>query len=449
MPTPRKSFLRSLGPAFITASVVIGPGSIVTASKVGATFGYAAAGLLAVTTLLMIGMTGLSVRLGIGLERTLCGEIAHRAGRPLAALIGASVFLVAACFQFGNNLGIATAIESMMSPAGSAVSPVARTTATAAIVAINVGLLVFLFSFQNIYRWVERGMMLLVAVMLIAFATNLLFILAARHPNPIEPATEKPSTAAAVVLPQDLLPRRTPSGGVLDPLGPLVALLGTTFSVAGAFFQAYLVRQKGWGPHELRAGMVDTVAGISVLNLITLIIMLTSAGVLRGVEIRNAGSIARQLVPLYGSAAQVLFCSGLLAASLSSLLVNAAIGGSLLADGLGLGGRLEERWTKRFTLAALAIGLGVALAMRGGEGFNAVRLILLAQIATVAAWPLLAGVVVWLAASGGLTARLRPPKWMWGLVLAGLVLALAVAPRTAYTIYLRLIPAARATHAAP
>ncbi len=451
MPDSRKPLLRSLGPAFITASVVIGPGSIVTASKVGASFGSQAAWLLVVTTALMIAMTGLSARLGIALKRSLCEEVAHRAGRPLAVAIGVSVFVVVACFQFGNNVGIATSLESLGTEPGHTVSPGVRSIATLSVVAINVGLVVFLFGLRKVYRWVERGMMALVAMMLVAFLTNLLFVGAAKLTRSSDdtavaadssargPAAEQSETRPmSLSLPADLLPRRVPGAGVVDPLGPLVALLGTTFSVAGAFFQAYLVRQKGWGPDQLREGMVDTVAGIGVLNFITLVILLTSAIVLPGADIRDAGSIASQLAPLYGSAAQVLFCLGLLAASLSSLLVNAAIGGSLLADGLGLGGNLDERWPKRFTVVALATGLGVALLMRQGEGFNAVRLILLAQATTVAAWPLLAGVLIWLAVRPPLPVHLRPARWMWLLVGAGLVLALAVAPRTAYTIHLRL-----------
>jgi len=447
MPAARKSLFRSFGPAFITASVVIGPGSIVTASKVGASFGYAMVWLLVGTTALMIAMTGLSARLGISLDRTLCEEVAHRAGRPLAALIGVSVFVVVACFQFGNNVGIATALESMTIEPGAEVTTSARRMATIVIVSLNVALVVFLFGFKSIYRWIERGMMLLVAVMLLAFATNLVFVVAAKVSGTAAVADEavaetdrdaasRPSLAAYVI------PQRGSDGGVRDPLGPLVALLGTTFSVAGAFFQAYLVRQKGWGRSELREGMMDTVAGISVLNLITLVIMLTSAAVLRGADIRDAGSIATQLAPLYGSAAQVLFCLGLLAASLSSLLVNAAIGGSLLADGLGLGGELSQPWTKRFTVVAMAAGLLVVLLLRQAEGFDAVRLILIAQATTVAAWPLLAGVLVWLAVRGGLTEALRPPGWMWALVGVGLLLAISLAPRTAYTIYLRLTPPA-------
>ena len=93
---------KSIGPALITASVVIGPGSILSASKIGHQFGYDMSWVLLLAILLMIGMTALSARLGVTLENTLCEELAQRAGRPLAALAGVTLFLIAACFQFGN-----------------------------------------------------------------------------------------------------------------------------------------------------------------------------------------------------------------------------------------------------------------------------------------------------------------------------------------------------------
>ena len=65
---PRLS-LFSLGPAIITASVVLGPGSILSSSKIGYEFGYQMAWVLLVALALMLGMTALSARLGLGYER--------------------------------------------------------------------------------------------------------------------------------------------------------------------------------------------------------------------------------------------------------------------------------------------------------------------------------------------------------------------------------------------
>ena len=46
--------LKSLGPAFIVASVVLGPGSILSNSYVGAKFGYSMIWLLVLASLMMI-----------------------------------------------------------------------------------------------------------------------------------------------------------------------------------------------------------------------------------------------------------------------------------------------------------------------------------------------------------------------------------------------------------
>ena len=49
-----KQLLSSFGPAIIVAAVVLGPGSILTSSKVGAQFGYPAIGVILLAVVLMI-----------------------------------------------------------------------------------------------------------------------------------------------------------------------------------------------------------------------------------------------------------------------------------------------------------------------------------------------------------------------------------------------------------
>ena len=66
------AFFRSLGPAIIVASVVLGPGSILSASKVGTQHGYGMIWVLVLAGLLMAGMTALAARLGGGFEGSLC-----------------------------------------------------------------------------------------------------------------------------------------------------------------------------------------------------------------------------------------------------------------------------------------------------------------------------------------------------------------------------------------
>ncbi len=70
MQTNWKTRIRSIGPAVVIAAVVLGPGSITTASKVGCRYGYSLGWILIVTTTLMIGMTLAALVIGLASPET-------------------------------------------------------------------------------------------------------------------------------------------------------------------------------------------------------------------------------------------------------------------------------------------------------------------------------------------------------------------------------------------
>ena len=98
--------LQSIGPAIIVAAVVCGPGSILSASKTGADFGYSMTWVIVLAVFLMIGSSALSARLGVFMEGTPCDEIAKSVVRGTAIFFGLTVFLIAAGFQTSNNMAI-------------------------------------------------------------------------------------------------------------------------------------------------------------------------------------------------------------------------------------------------------------------------------------------------------------------------------------------------------
>ena len=69
-----KKFLQSVGPAIVVAAVVLGPGSITTSTKVGASFGYDALWVLGGVLILLIGLASLAAWLGTTMEKSLCLE---------------------------------------------------------------------------------------------------------------------------------------------------------------------------------------------------------------------------------------------------------------------------------------------------------------------------------------------------------------------------------------
>jgi Mn2+/Fe2+ NRAMP family transporter len=366
-------WLTRIGPAFVIAAVVLGPGSVTTMTKLGASYGYAMLWLPLLTGCLMAGFVTLFMRFGISADKSFLAHCSDTWGRWFAALCGFSMFYVATAFQFGNNLGVATAMNSLLtSPASAAgtqaTQPTVAVPAWVWPVVFNAVALAFLFAFRSVYSILERMMTALVAVMLAAFFVNLFLI--------------RPNLAG---IARGLLPS-LPEG--LD--WALVAgAVATTFSIVGAIFQTYLVRARGWRREDFGKGVADSVSGIGMLALISMTVLITSAAVLhpRGLTVKGAGDMAGQLAA-FGVGARVIFCVGFAAAAFSSFLVNAMIGGTLLSDGFGLSEDVNSMPAKLCSAASLLIGMVVAILVTYWERIDFAQALVAAQAGTLLAVPL-------------------------------------------------------------
>lgn len=400
-----KRLLQSIGPALIVAAVVLGPGSILTSSKVGASFGLVGVPIIIGAASLMIAMVALSARLGVVYENSLCDELAAHLGRGVTILIGLILFTLVALFQSSNNIAMIGGLEPLITE-GTLSSP----TRVVVLIVFNAAILGILYRMRDLYSFIEKLMKFLIAFMCAAFVVNFLLVL---------------------FNPPDFEPIR-PSGS--PDLIPLLGMIGTTFSVGGAFYQAYLVKERGWGMGDVRKGMLDSMVSISVLGIITVIILLTAwrtfYGMPGGVSLSSVGDIARQLEPLFGSGARYIFAGGILAGALSSFLVNAMIGGTVMSDALGKGSRLTDRWPVHLTAFALLVGMIVAIASLVQEG-STVLLITFAQALTVLGIPALAAALIYLGTRKELSGDRKVPKAILTLSILGFCVSLVLAGLTA------------------
>ena len=222
---------------------------------------------------LMAAMVTMFMRFGIAADRSYLTHCANLCGRWFAALCGLSMFYIATAFQFGNNLGVTTALDSLLTPAAEAggAPPVP---AWVWPVVFNAAALAFLFAFRSIYTVIEKMMTVLVAVMLLAFVANLVMLIAGLGKEPVAAASR-------------------PAPAHFDWL-VAAGLIATTFSIVGAIFQTYLVRARGWKREDFGKGVADAVGGIGMLTLISMVIMATSAIVLypRGLTVKDAADMA-------------------------------------------------------------------------------------------------------------------------------------------------------------
>ena len=393
-----------IGPGLITACVVIGPGSIMTSSKIGATDGYSKLWVVVVSVAFMLVFMTLGAKLGAVAAHAPGDLIRRKAGNWLAVAVGAGVFFISAAFQSGNNIGVAAAFEAFVGE---------KTIVAVLVVLFNLLAISFLFLFKDMYKVLERVMMMFVALMLISFAINLVSL--------------KPDIGSLL---QGFIPSREQSGETLTLLG----LIGTTFVITAAFYQAYLVRQKGWKHEDLETGLVDARVGSVIMFLITVMLMSTAAAAFFGkadVKLTDPVAVATALESTFGPSAKIIFCLGLFSAAYSSFLVNSMIGGFMAADGLGLGSHPNDLGPRILTTLALLTGMAVGVAVMVFN-FDRTPTIIAAQAVTVVAAPLVAGVLLWLTSSRDVMGDHVNGPGTIVFASAGLIMLIAMAAKTAF-----------------
>ena len=337
--------------------------------------------------------------------------IRERAGKGLAILVGCCAFFISAAFQSGNNIGVGAAFKVFVD---------SEAAVAVLIVLFNAVAISFLFIFKDLYKMLERVMMCFVALMLICFAVNLVLL--------------GPDVGALL---KGLIPSVGVSGverKTSDLIIELLALVGTTFVITAAYYQAYLVRQKGWKEPELKSGMLDARIGSIIMFLITVMLMSTAAaGLYTGKEVtlNDPVDVAKALETTFGPSAKIIFCFGLFSAAYSSFLVNSMIGGFILSDSLNLGSDPSGKWPRIMTTAALLTGMVVALASTL-LGFDRTPTLIFAQAVTVLGAPLIAVVLLWLTSRQDVMGTGKNGPGTIGLGIIGLVLLLGMAYRTAF-----------------
>ncbi|MFV0300556.1 MAG: Nramp family divalent metal transporter [Paracoccus sp. (in: a-proteobacteria)] len=354
--------LALIGPAFIAGAWQFGPGNLTSAVQAGSAYSYSLIWVIALSTLLMIFFTDMSVRIGIAAPASMIATIKQTMGKPVGVLAGVSVFLITLAFSVGNAAGSGLALSMLFG--GSA-------TLWTLVCSIAVA---FVLLVRNVYSTIERILLVLVALMGFGFIVSAFLA--------------RPDWAAGAA---GLVPS-FPAGADLL----IIALVGTNFSINAAFFTSYATRQRGIRADQYQdATITDTIPGIVAPGIMTCLVIMVAAAVLgqTGEKVESLAQLAKVFEPLAGSVGSTVFVLGFFGAAFSSMLANATAGGTLLSDGLGWGGTFEAVRTKLLVGAVLAFGLFVVAVVPGSR----VQLIIMAQAMTVLVAPLLAVLLIVLA----------------------------------------------------
>jgi len=392
-------WIGALGPGIITAALVFGPSKITITSKMGAEYGFDLIWAIVVAIFFMMVFTGMAGRIGMATDDSYLTTVRRKWGKGVAVAIGLGVFLVTSSFQAGNSVGVGIAMAELF---GTAVIPW--------IIAFNL-LGIGLLSFRSFYKVLEKIMMTLIGLMLIAFLINLLLT------RPGLPAV------AGGMVPS------VPKGST----GLLVAFVASSFSIVGACYQSYLVQERRRVRPDAKPNKDDSIPGILILGLMSAMVMICSAMVLKpqNVELNTASDMAKALEPAFGRYASVLFLLGLFGAAFSSLIGNASVGGTLMGDALGYGSNFNSRITRILIAAVMVTGAAIA----AGFGRLPLELIVFAQKVTILVVPFIGISMVIIANDVKIMGELTNTKLTRVFAGLGLLLLLGLAVEGARNLF--------------
>ena len=359
------SWLRRIAPGLIVAALVFGPSKLTITSKIGANFGYDLLWIIIIAIFFMAVFTLIAERIGLSSDKSLLTMIGERWGKNVAKLIGVGIFLVCASFQTGNSVGV-----------GIAIGELTHTSNVYWIILFN-GIGIVLLFFREFYKVLEKLMVSLVGLMLLAFLITFIEV----KPNFI-------SIVQGFTIP------KTPVGSI----GLIIAFIASCFSIVGAFYTSYLVqaRKRINKEETLNKSKNSSLTGIIVLGLLSAIVMICAAAILQpmGIEVSTATDMSIALTPAFGVYASAVFLIGLFAAGFSSIVGNASIGGTLLSDALGFGSNFNSIKTK--VMIALVMITGAIIAIIFGNA--PLELIVFAQSITIFIVPMI-GIAMFLIAN--------------------------------------------------
>ncbi|NLU28825.1 MAG: Nramp family divalent metal transporter [Bacteroidales bacterium] len=354
------AWIHTIGPGLIVAALVFGPSKLTITSKIGANFQYGLLWIIIIAIFFMAIYTLIAERIGLASDRSLLSMIGEKWGKGVAKIVGFGIFLVCASFQTGNSVGV-----------GIAIGELTNTDNIYWIIVFNLIGILLLF-FRNFYKVLEKVMISLVGLMLVAFIITLIEV----KPNVVE-------VVKGLFIP------RVPDGSV----GLIVAFMASCFSIVGAFYTSYLVQERKKISGREKTNQSSSLTGIFILGLLSAIVMISAGAILSplGIEVKTATDMSLALKPAFGDYASAVFLIGLFAAGFSSIIGNASIGGTLLSDALGYGSNFSSKKTRGIIALVMVIGGVIAIIFGGAP----LELIVFAQSITIFIVPII-GIAIFL-----------------------------------------------------
>jgi len=362
----KTKLLPSIGPGLLVTAAFVGPGTVITASLAGANFGYSLLWALVFSvfaTLILQEMTArLALVTGQGLGENIADASQHPVVKGLAIVLVSSAIVIGnAAYQGGNISGAILGVSAIASP-----------DIPGFIWPFCIGLIAFLLLKSGSYALIEKAMILLVALMSLAFIATFLL-----------------TNTQVDKLFHGLLVPSLPDSASLT----VIALIGTTVVPYNLFLHASSVCKKWHSPQDLPQANKDLLIAIPLGGLISIAIVSTAASAFfeRQLTLNSAADLAPALQPLFGDMASLFIALGLFTAGISSAITAPLAAAYALTGILKQQANLNSKLFRSIWLVILLLGVFIA-----SSGYKPVSVIWFAQVANGLLLPFLTLFLLWL-----------------------------------------------------
>ena len=359
--------MKNIGPGALVAAAFIGPGTVTTCTKSGASAGYTLLWAMLFSTIATIVFQEMSARLGIVTKKGLGENIRERITNPILKAVAVTIVIVAifvgnCAYETGNLTGGILGIQAVL--------PSLKTE----MIVIVLAILAVALMWSGNYKRIESVLTGLVIVMSVVFLATAV--------------ASSPDWGAVL---KGLF---TPSFGEND-LMTVVGLIGTTVVPYNLFLHASssAERWSSGNKEDVANARFDSILSIGLGGLVSMAIIIAASANLYGTDqaINNGADMALAVEPILGSWAKWFIAIGLLAAGFTSTITAPLAAAFATTGALGMKKDMKSMKFRAIWLVVILIGGFLAVAL----GSSPTELILVAQAANAIILPLIAFFVIY------------------------------------------------------
>ena len=359
-----------LGPGFIITSAFIGPGTITLCTLSGIEFGYSLIWCIIFSIAATSYLQELSARLGI-ISRLGLGDIfksyTHNTiNKVFFIFVFLSLFIGNSAYESGNISGTVMGLETFTG------------SISINLLKFNINLLpvfisIFLVSIiaYGSYKVFERMLVSLVFVMSLTFMVTAIL--------------SKPDLNLIL---GGLVPKINDNNFIY-----VIGLIGTTVVPYNLFLHSYISKRKWKSKIDYKSSIYDTLLSIFIGGLISISIIITSAGaggLIDGNEVKNAIDLGKQLSPYLGDFSKYFISIGLFSAGITSSITAPIATSYALSSIFNYKPEWKEKKFKIVSIIIILIGCFFS-----STSYNPIYIIKLAQFVNGLFLPIIGISLLW------------------------------------------------------